>query len=55
MTIVGIICLFVALVSFLRAKSNEEQAWQKTIGWIFLVLGIILVGISLITFFKMTA
>ncbi len=47
--VVGIICLFVALISGLKATNNKEgKQWQKGIAITFLVLGIILIVFSLI-------
>ena len=53
MLIIGILCLFVAAISYFRylnekqnnAKKNStnEARWQRTLAIIFLILGVILV------------
>lgn len=49
MVLIGIICLFVAVISALRGMSNPEQkGWQKTLAIIFLILGIIIIIFSMI-------
>ena len=57
MLIIGIICLFVAVISYFKylseknGQANQKQAenkneakWQRTLAIIFLVFGILLIG-----------
>lgn len=53
MLIIGILCLFVAAISYFRylsekqnnanKNSTNEAKWQRTLAIIFLILGVILV------------
>lgn len=48
-TVVGIICLVMALISALRARSKpDDEKWQKILAIVFLIFGIILVVVPLL-------
>lgn len=46
MITVGVLCIVVAAISALKARESAENAWQKYLAIIFLVLGIILLGVG---------
>lgn len=47
MITVGVLCIIVAAISALKARESAENAWQKYLAIIFLVLGIILLGVGI--------
>ncbi|WP_242367966.1 hypothetical protein [Lactobacillus intestinalis] len=47
MITIGALCIIVAAISALKARESVENAWQKYLAIIFLVLGIILLGVGI--------